>query len=791
MNRTRSHRHSGSAAGGATARPPARDGDGGLPLAMVAGLALCAGFAYEPIFGWRPLVVPVGVSAGLPVLLAWALSARRHFPLSSAAASSALLGMCATCATLFRSRAAAGFLPTPALSRTLGRSLADAPKALLGTVLPAPAEAHLLVLVFATVWVCAFGGAELALRSRAVALPVLPPAVLLAGVPLVGPGGSGPAAVPTAAAVVLGALLVAHRAAPTGERAVRIATALPLAAALALVAACVAPRLPGTGRHALDLRSYADRPPPVAVEGVSPLDRVSAWLRDPGRPMFSVTAPGADTGQLWRLTVLDRYDGVSWRPVRELVPSGGRVPPADDVGGPVRNLTQHFTLAQLPGPWLPSADRPEEVDVAAPADARVAVDPADGVLAGERGLPPGSTYTVRSRIRELDPGTVQFAPPADDRPDTELPFRTADGQPIAAAEALRALAQDATRGATFPYQQALRLADWLRSRCRFDPDAVPGHGYRNLQFFLESSRTGTSEQFAGAFAVMARALDLPARVVVGFRSGVFADGRIDVRAGDVLAWAEVRFAGVGWVSFFPTPSSGPAAAVLPPQDAPQPEPTPAAADGTPDGGNHRPSEADIRDQERSTTPAAEEPGAASAPSWRVWLAASLGAAGVAAGAAAAVPAFRRRARRRGPPERRILGAWARAGELLRSVGLPDSGALTATEVADYGRARLGPRAGDAAAVLADLCNDLAFASGPSPERAEATAALAWKCCAEIDRAVRAERRAGRRLLRGDRVLRAVGSATVRSGVGDINAGPPPPAASRRTHTGSGATAPPR
>nr|WP_246560245.1 transglutaminase-like domain-containing protein [Kitasatospora kifunensis] len=40
----------------------------------------------------------------------------------------------------------------------------------------------------------------------------------------------------------------------------------------------------------------------------------------------------------------------------------------------------------------------------------------------------------------------------------------------------------------------------------------------------DSSHRGTSEQFATAFAVLARTLNLPTRVVVGFKPGLPADG---------------------------------------------------------------------------------------------------------------------------------------------------------------------------------------------------------------------------------------------------------------------------
>ena len=68
---------------------------------------------------------------------------------------------------------------------------------------------------------------------------------------------------------------------------------------------------------------------------------------------------------------------------------------------------------------------------------------------------------------------------------------------------------------------------------------------------------GTAEQFASAFAVLARAVGLPTRVVVGFRPvPPGPDGVAVVRGGDATAWPEVYFSGWGWVPFDPVTGHG-------------------------------------------------------------------------------------------------------------------------------------------------------------------------------------------------------------------------------------------
>ncbi|MCQ0010429.1 transglutaminase-like domain-containing protein [Actinomadura madurae] len=63
------------------------------------------------------------------------------------------------------------------------------------------------------------------------------------------------------------------------------------------------------------------------------------------------------------------------------------------------------------------------------------------------------------------------------------------------------------------------LAEYLKRYARYDVTAPPGHSYRQLDYFLGEGRRGTPEHFATAYALLARSLGLPSRVVVGFDGG--------------------------------------------------------------------------------------------------------------------------------------------------------------------------------------------------------------------------------------------------------------------------------
>ncbi|MEV5750768.1 DUF3488 and transglutaminase-like domain-containing protein [Actinoallomurus sp. NPDC052308] len=480
---------------------------------------------------------------------------------------------------------------------------------------------------------------------------------------------------------------------------------------------------------------------------MNPLDEVSAWLQNPETPLFTVRAASPEN---WRLAILDRYDGRVWAPSQRMVPTGGRVPPP--VSGPAvrRRVVQDITIGGLSGLWLPAADRP--ASVGGPA---VYADAASGTLLARAPLHPGLRYRVVSQVPEYAQRRLGAAV-ADDRAaaDLALPERDARGRPIPQRQSLGRLARQATAGSTFPFQQALRLADYLRTNEVYDAEATPGHAYRNLEFFLTTSHRGTSEQFAAAFAVMARTLGLPSRVVVGFRPGAGSGGTWQVRAGDVLVWPEVGFKDLGWVPFYPTPDRASGQ---------------AGAPAVPAGESAARRAADLKAAAarpappRRTTPAvpkATGPTRGRTIRGRPWAAVARAILVVAALAALSylllvtiTPYWRSRRRRRAArPAVRVVGAWRETLHRLGAVGLAHATNLTAEEVARSGADLVGPPAAEHLLPLAALVNRACF--GPAPTE-EVAAREAWEHCDAVAQMIASSlgpaRRLGRRL--HPRVLR--------------------------------------
>lgn len=88
----------------------------------------------------------------------------------------------------------------------------------------------------------------------------------------------------------------------------------------------------------------------------------------------------------------------------------------------------------------------------------------------------------------------------------------------------------------------------------------PGvYGQHTADEFWFDRKAGFCEHFASAFAVLMRAMDIPARVVTGYQGGEIngVDGYWTVRQRDAHAWTEVWLQGQGWVRIDPTGAAAP------------------------------------------------------------------------------------------------------------------------------------------------------------------------------------------------------------------------------------------
>ncbi|WP_295013334.1 DUF3488 and transglutaminase-like domain-containing protein [uncultured Microbacterium sp.] len=423
---------------------------------------------------------------------------------------------------------------------------------------------------------------------------------------------------------------------------------------------------------------------PLSASGISAgggSTRLSATL-DLGRdlrrpsPVTALTLISEDgVAPYLRIATLSSFDGSTWQPDKPpALPLGqglGPVRPPDGVA--TRSTRTTIRSAAVSGPWLPvpyQATSVRGVDGTwdAAADNRTVVA-ANGDAAEQN-------YTVDSTA--LAPTLAQIR------------SSTASGSDAPAA--LRALpkdlpavvAQDAATvagGADTDYDKLIALQTWFRAGFRYSlltpvEDGFDGTNVQAVARFL-SVREGYCVHFAGAFALMARSLGMPTRIVVGYLPGTATDrrstdGRVvfEVGTDELHSWPEVYFSGIGWVPFEPTATRGTPTAFADVAAGGSGDTTPTA------GVTPQPTTSQAaRDPNRPDVPDA---GAAQGPSTRPWNAAPV--AGVALGVVALllVPAALRRLlsarRRRRAARGDALAAWDELRATLQDLGLPASAA---------------------------------------------------------------------------------------------------------------------
>ncbi len=696
-----------------------------VPLA-VAGLTVLATLPLGRIYRGELLTWLLLGAALIPVALSTGLRRLPAYPVAPVS----VLVLAGYTLLAVRLSAQAGQVPGSPPTLWLDAVRNGIPRVLTALIPVEPQPDTVLVPVVAT-WVAGLAGAELAVRGRRVLLGYAPPTLLYLGcLVLVGPNArpllwqplafAGTAALGLAATGRPGIGGVPDLS-PSARLSFRLRLAAGSAAALAVIvglAVAVAPVLAHQVGHApTDPRRYVE-PPSLNAQDENPLIRLSGWALNPNDKLFdtdiSTSVPAGDLRI--RLAVLSDYDGVNWRVGGDYRDAGRVLPAVAGPGAPGPGGTpirQTITIGDLDGRLLPAAPVAHEVD-----GVRVAYDQATGTLIRPEGLETGITYTVQSRQSTVDSNLLAGA----DVPSGPSVARFLALGPGTPPTALTDLAQQIGADVAGGYQKALALEEFLADHYTLVGDAPSGHAYPNLTFFLfgppnGGGQRGTSEQFAASFAVLARMMGLPSRVVVGFQA---RPGVGSVRGRDALAWPEILFSGVGWVPFDPLPKNNASPQPLESQFHPRPSPStpPPSAQPT---------------ISISTSPQAPRRSPSVAPAAPIafppWLPGAIGGGtgGLIVLGLAAIVLLRHRLRRRrlfrGSPGSRVAGAWREVLDAMRLAGRPAAAHLPATEVASFATRiampahRIRPAAPDLAD-LATLVNRATYA-GTEPTEDDA------------------------------------------------------------------------
>lgn len=298
--------------------------------------------------------------------------------------------------------------------------------------------------------------------------------------------------------------------------------------------------------------------------------------------VLKITAPRR--ALYWRASTLDSFLDDRW--VEALYSTGRsageRTLPPDPLLPPAARsrrdwVEQRVEVAALVDDHLVAAGQPVRLST---TDADSVIYMSGGVMRVQKALRRGQRYDVWSYAPRPSPAGLVRSParyPAAARryldlgraisPPFGAPGRAAEVDalftdqlyvPLWPYRGLWREAQRQTRGARSPYEATVAIEGWLRDNGGFTYDEHPPRpaGLPPLADFVERSKRGYCQQFAGSMALMLRMLGIPARVAVGFTSGEWNRGTWTVTDHDAHAWVEAWFAGYGWLAFDPTPGRG-------------------------------------------------------------------------------------------------------------------------------------------------------------------------------------------------------------------------------------------
>lgn len=189
-----------------------------------------------------------------------------------------------------------------------------------------------------------------------------------------------------------------------------------------------------------------------------------------------------------------------------------------------------------------------------------------GEIAVATGLARSDRMGVISAVAGTPAKRLWFQPGAERAPpvgevtaaDTHLPVvRHRHGPAQRLRDRLRPLALEWTKGATTTRAKLEALETHLQTQFEYslefehDPTSEPV-----LAFLLER-KSGHCEYFASAMALLARSIDIPARVAGGYRVAEVNElgGYHIVRERDAHTWVEAWVPDEGWSTFDPTPSA--------------------------------------------------------------------------------------------------------------------------------------------------------------------------------------------------------------------------------------------
>lgn len=311
-------------------------------------------------------------------------------------------------------------------------------------------------------------------------------------------------------------------------------------------------------------------------------------------PLFTATITGDvdPTSVRFRMLTLDVFDGMRWKTDRiQAFPLDEEpwVSEPQMYRGPTTSIAAQVRIENLSMPWLPTpvtataATTLDESDYLALRTRRMDGSiyfPGDFTREGMEyavtaDIPTFSASDYAALARRSD-GSLSplFATAEDDghtvlRSDSPLPAVELDDvefwtrYPDDLGARVVGQARELTRNMDTNFEKALALEAYFRDSGQFVYNtSVPSNFTTdNVEDWLfddtnEFVRNGYCEQFATTMALMARAVGLPSRVVLGFTGGTLVnDDTVLIADKNAHSWVEIWIPTHGWMAFDPTPRS--------------------------------------------------------------------------------------------------------------------------------------------------------------------------------------------------------------------------------------------
>jgi protein-glutamine gamma-glutamyltransferase len=294
-------------------------------------------------------------------------------------------------------------------------------------------------------------------------------------------------------------------------------------------------------------------------------------------PVMQVRFPELEGGKFnsemyWRVTTLDSYDNNIWSR-RGLISRGSmldlrfrrfycaiRAPERDGVQRPPfltgESIRYEAFADKLAGNGVPALQT--VVGMSAKQGAKPALlswDPAGDFTVhmttqGDKGV------EIKGWSEVYTPQEDQLRASSDDYMSVMVPsdYRLLTSQNL--SPPVLDLVNRLTKGLETPYDRLEVLQDYLTSSdftYTTKTPALPPEG--PIDAFILNVRKGHCEMYASALTMMARSLGIPARLVKGYRGGIWDsnDQAYTVVNNMAHVWVEAYYPDVGWVIYDPSP----------------------------------------------------------------------------------------------------------------------------------------------------------------------------------------------------------------------------------------------